>query len=70
MGKINKKGKLYSITTISKSGQIVICKKIREELEIESGQELLVYIDNKKSLNFFKIENLESIAKIILKNSK
>jgi len=64
------KNKFCSIVTVSKSGQIVICKELRENLGIKSGDELLVFVDKKKGLCFAKADNIENMAKIILENSK
>ncbi|MBN1468903.1 MAG: AbrB/MazE/SpoVT family DNA-binding domain-containing protein [Fusobacteriaceae bacterium] len=65
---LNKKNKMCSVVSVAKSGQIVICKKIREELVIEPGDELLVFVDKKKGLCFIKCSNFSELAHNILQS--
>lgn len=67
MNKLDLKEQMYGTTVVGSKGQIVIPAEARKNLNIKSGDRLLVMSKFNKALGLVKAEDLEGLIKMAMK---
>ncbi len=65
---MTKQDKFYGLTTMGVRGQIVVPAEARADLRLKPGDQLAVIGKFGKALGLIKAEELQQLAKIIMKN--
>lgn len=66
--RMTKHDKFYGLTTMGVRGQVVVPAEARKDLRLKPGDQLVVIGKFGKALGFIKAQELEDLAKIIMKN--
>jgi AbrB family looped-hinge helix DNA binding protein len=66
--KMTRNDKFYGLTTLGARGQVVIPAEARKDLKLKAGDQMLVIGKFGKALGLIKAEELEDLAKVIMRN--